>query len=249
MIRAGLVALGLLLFGTMRLPLEQSLRHDYESSHLQTAPPGLGLRDQLGQLGFAAALGGFRSIVADFTFIEAESAWEQTDWARLLLLLRQTTALQPHVTLFWDMAAWHMAWNASAAVMNDSSQSLALRLRKQHEYYDLGREFLERGIKNNPEDPRLYEAMARLYQQKYGDHTKASEYFADAARLPGAMSYNRRFSAYELSYCEGREREAYERLRELYDEGDKERLPTLIKRLRFLEEKLAIPPENRAGSG
>jgi len=27
------------------------------------------------------------------------------------------------------------------------------------------------------------------------------------------------FSAYELSYCEGREREAYERLQSLYDEG------------------------------
>jgi len=59
------------------------------------------------------------------------------------------------------------------------------------------------------------------------------------------MSYNRRFSVYELSYCEGREREAYERLRRLYDEGQKERLPTLITRLKFLEDKLEIPQEQR----
>jgi hypothetical protein len=31
----------------------------------------------------------------------------------------------------------------------------------------------------------------------------------------------------------------------LYDLGEKERLPTLIKRLKFLEEKLNIPPEQR----
>ena len=63
--------------------------------------------------------------------------------------------------------------------------------------------------------------------------------------MPEAAPWDRRFSAYELSYCEGREREAYERLRSLYDEGEKERLPTLIKRLRLLEEKLAIPQEQR----
>jgi len=63
--------------------------------------------------------------------------------------------------------------------------------------------------------------------------------------LPGAPRYDRRFSAYELSYCEGREREAYERLRQLYDEGEKERLPTLITRLKFLEDKLEIPQDQR----
>ena len=60
-----------------------------------------------------------------------------------------------------------------------------------------------------------------------------------------APSYARRFAAYELSYCEGREREAYERLHQLYAAGERERLPTLIKRLKFLEEKLNIPVDQR----
>ena len=34
-------------------------------------------------------------------------------------------------------------------------------------------------------------------------------------------------------------------LRALYDEGERERLPTLIRRLKVLEEKPAIPPEQR----
>ena len=63
--------------------------------------------------------------------------------------------------------------------------------------------------------------------------------------MPGAPTFDRRFSAYELSYCEGREREAYDRLRSLYNEGEKERLPTLIKRLKFLENKLDIAQDER----
>ncbi|MFL6584414.1 MAG: hypothetical protein ACJ8KU_07840, partial [Chthoniobacterales bacterium] len=80
---------------------------------------------------------------------------------------------------------------------------------------------------------------------KYNDHAHASDYFARAAELPGAMSYDRRFAAYELSYCDGRELEAYEKLRALYDAGPKERSPTLIKRLKLLEENLNVPPGRR----
>ena len=238
MIRVFVVIAAILCFGAVRLPLEQKIP-------AQDRQLTLGLREQIGQLGFAAALSGFRSIVADIVFIQAHVAWERTEWARVLLLLREATALQPQSIMFWDMAAWHMAWNASAAVMNDESQPLTARVRKQRQYFDLGKDFLERGIQYNPENPRLYEAMARLYEQKYNDHLRASEFFAKAAALPGAMSYDRRFSAYELSYCDGREREAYAKLRALYDESEKERLPTLIKRLKFLEQKIDIPQDRR----
>ena len=139
-----------------------------------------------------------------------------------------------------------MAWNASVAALNDPAQPRqALRVKAQREYFALGKDFLERGIRNNPDRPQLYEALARLYREKYHDHERAAEYFAEAARRPGAPSYDKRFSAYELSYCEGREREAYERLHELYLAGENERLPTLITRLKFLEDKLNIPNEQR----
>jgi len=139
-----------------------------------------------------------------------------------------------------------MAWNASVAAMNDRTQPrLALRVKAQREYFALGKDFLERGIKNNPDRPQLYEALARLYKEKYKDHQRASEFYAKAAAVPDAATFDRRFSAYELSYCEGREREAYKRLRGLYDEGEQERLPTLIARLKFLEDKLNIPQDQR----
>ena len=232
--------------GALKLPIERNLAVLHRQEHFRGVEFNLDLREKLGQLGFLAALSGFRAIVADALFIQAYSAWENTEWGRMLLLFRHVTTLQPRVLLFWDTAAWHMAWNASVAAMNDRNQPrLALRVKAQREYFALGKDFLERGIENNPDRPDLYEALARLYKEKYKDHERASEYYAKAAAVPGAAPWDRRFSAYELSDCEGREREAYERLRSLYDEGEKERLPTLIKRMKFLEGKLGIPQEQR----
>lgn len=243
---AALVFAALLLFGAAKLPIERSLsagRAEHDAAVLQL---GLDLREQVGQIGLLAALSGFRSVIADFLFIQAHVAWERTEWARVLLLFRQVTTLQPRSTLFWDMAAWHMAWNASAAAVNNPNQPrLSVRLKAQREYFDVGRDFLERGIRHNPEKPQLYEALARLYRDKYRDHEQAAKYFELAASKPGAPSYARRFAAYELSEVEGREQEAYGRLLSLHREGEKERLPTLIRRLKFLEEKLNIPLDQR----
>jgi tetratricopeptide (TPR) repeat protein len=243
----GLIALAfLIVVGLLKLPVERDLARLHREEHFGGVEFNLDLREKLGQLGFVAALSGFRGIVADALFIQAYAAWENTQWGRMLWLFRQVTTLQPRVLMFWDTAAWHMAWNASIAAMNDTTQPRqALRVKAQREYFAIGKELLERGIKNNPDRPELYEALARLYKEKYKDHERAAEYYAKAAKLPGAAPWDRRFSAYELSYSEGREREAYERLRSLYDEGEKERLPTLIKRLQFLEDKLAIPQEQR----
>ncbi len=246
MIRGAIVGLLLLAFGAFRLPIESALTEQHRSAYFHGAQLGLDLREQIGQLGFLAALSGFRSLVADVVYIQAHVAWERTEWGRVLLLFRQVTTLQPRSLLFWDMAAWHMAWNASVAASRDPNlPNDAMRRRAQREYFELGKDFLERGIKNNPERPQLYESLARLYREKLKNHAAAARYFARAAAFPGAMEYNERFAAYELSYVPGREREAYATLRALYDRGRQQRLPTLIKRLKFLEEKLDIPLHER----
>ena len=246
MIRGFIVLLSLVLFGAARLPLEHAISEQHRQLHFRSVDFNLDLREQLGQLGFIAALSGFRSLVADALFVQAHVAWERTEWGRVLLLFRQVTTLQPRSLLFWDMAAWHMAWNASTAALNDPTQPrLALRIKAQREYLALGRDFLERGIKNNPDRPQLYEALARLYRDKYNDHEHAAEFFAKAASLPGARSYVKRFAAYELAQCPGREREAYGQLHALYHSGEKERVPMLLRRLKDLEIKLDIPAEQR----
>lgn len=240
------VILSLALFGAAKLPAELAIAAAHRQLHFRAVDFDPDLREQIGQLGFIAGLSGFRSLVADVLFIQAHVAWERTEWGRVLLLFRQVTTLQPRSILFWDTAAWHMAWNASAAALRDSTQPrLAIRIKAQREYFQLGKDFLERGIKNNPDRPQLYEALARLYRDKYNDHEHAAEFFGKAAELPGAPSYAKRFAAYELSHCPGREREAYDRLQALYAAGESERLPTLISRLKDLEIKLDIPLDRR----
>jgi hypothetical protein len=245
-IRTLVVAILVVVFGLARLPAERTLSEQHRQAYFRAVKLGLDLREQIGQLGFLAALSGFRSLVADLLFIQAHVAWERVEWGRVLLLLRQVTTLQPRSVLFWDMAAWHMGWNASVAAINDPNQPrVFLRRKAQSEYFALAKDFLERGIKNNPDRPQLYETLARLYKEKYSDHARAAEYFGQAARLPGARSYEERFAAYELSYCEDQQREAYARLHQLYLRGEQERLPTLISRLKFLEEKLNVPRDQR----
>lgn len=246
MIRGALLALLLLAFGALRLPIESSLSAERRRAFLQETNLGLDLREQIGQLGFLAALSGFRSLVADLVFIQAHVAWEQTEWGRVLLLFRAATTLQPRSLLFWDMGAWHMAWNASVAALQDRSlPNDALRRKVSREYVAQGRDFLVRGIRNNPDRPQLYEALARLYRDKLENHAAAARAYAKAATLPGARSYDERFAAYELSFVPGQEPAAYEKLLALYDRGPQERLPTLLKRLKFLEDKLQIPLDER----
>jgi len=69
----------------------------------------------------------------------------------------------------------------------------------------VGEDFLSAASPQSGET-QLYEALARLYRDKFHDHgapPKTLKSFASSGML-----LRRTLSAYELSYCEGREREA-----------------------------------------
>ena len=232
--------------GAILLPWQKELQSTATKSGFHSVPLGIDLREQIGQSGFLAALSGFRSPVAAFLWIDAHAAWEKTEWGRMASLFNTVTTLQPHSLLYWDIAAWHMAWNASIAALQDKRQpSEVLRERARRQYIQLGRDFLERGIRNNPDSYLLQERLGILLRDKVEDHAGASAAFAKAAALPGAPAYVARFAAYEAAKVPGMEREAYERLRTLYDQGEKMRLPSLVAELRRLEEKLGIPADQR----
>lgn len=246
MMRQTVAILLLAVFGAAKMPVEQSLDAAQKAVLLRSVPIDLDLRERLGQMGFLAALSGFRSALAAYLWIEAHNAWERTEWGRMSGLFDTVTTLQPRSNLYWDMAAWHMAWNASVAALNDESQpSEALRIRNQRQYFKLGRDYLERGLKNNPGSAFLYERLGVLLRDKMDDHCGAAEAFLKASQLPGAPPYMARFAGYELSKCAGREREAYDLLKKLYDKGTEERKPTLVTTLQELEKNLDVPPQDR----
>ena len=239
----------LLLSGAVLVPFEQHLEGAARAAHLRKNDLSLGLRERIGQMGFLAALSGFRSPLAAFLWIEAHTAWENTEWGRMAGLFDTVTTLQPRSIPYWDLAAWHMAWNASAAALqNDKQPSEALRIRAQRQYFQIGRDLLERGIRNNPDHYQLYLQLGVLLRDKFEDPCGAADAFLQASTFPDAPAYARRFAAYEMAKCPGREREAYALIRALYDQGAKQRMPTLMRTLHDLEKKLDIPPRERIKS-
>ncbi len=240
------VVLLLLAFGAAKLLPEAALTREQLAAGLRKGQLDLEMRQQVGQLAFVAALSGFRAIVADGFWIHAQTAWERVDWARMKLDFDIVTSLQPRCVLFWEMSAWHMSHNASVAALENRAQPrAALRVRAAREFIATGEKYLLDGIANNPGNARLYDMLGMLYRDKMEDHCKASWAYFQAAALPTAPMYVHRFAAYELAQCPGHEREAYEILRALYLKSEDEHLPTLLKWLDRLQQKLSIPPAER----
>jgi hypothetical protein len=244
--RVAIAILALLVFGAVRMPFEAQLEKEHKAAFFHGAKLDLSLREKIGQMGFLAALSGFRALVADILWIHAHALWERTEWGSMKLDFDAVTSLQPRCILFWDQASWHMAFNASVAAMEDKKQPReALRIKARNEYWKIGEDYLKRGIANNPDDPTLYDHLGFLYREKFGDHCKSAELYAQCAKVPHAPVYAHRFQYYELAQCPGHEREAYEGLLRLYKLGEQEHLPTLLKHLGDLQEKLNVPAEQK----
>lgn len=244
--RIAIVLAALLLFGAVKFPLEKALDQEHRNAYFRGARLNLSLREQIGQGAFLAALSGFRGVIADLLSLQANEAWQNTQWSRVILLYNQITTLEPRLPLHWEMAADYLAFDASVNALEDPRiPRQSLRVKASREYIQIGRDFLERGIRNNPDRHLLYTRLGFLLMEKLKDHEGAYEAYSRAARLPEAFGYEERFAAYELSKCPGRETEAYALLAGLYRKGKGEHTPTLLRRLKELEEKLNVPPEQR----
>ncbi len=236
----------ILVFGLARLPFERGLAQERLANSVNPVRLDLSLRERVSQNEFIAAMGGFRSLVADLLWIEAMTDWERVEYGKMNLKFGTATTLEPHNVMFWDMAAWHMAYNASVAVMDDPKEpKLGVKKKRQREYFLLGKDYAERGIANNPQSYVLNHMLGEIEQRKFENHLAASIAYDKAAACPHALTYEKRDAVYELAKVPGREREAWQRLRALYDMGPQERLPTVEKDLRELEEKLQLPQEQR----
>lgn len=109
-----------------------------------------------------------------------------------------------------------------------------------HDYVDkaLGKALLEKGVRNNPEDFRLYADLAYLYWND-GDCETASRLYAQGADVPGAPEWMRELSSRIPVRC-GRADLTYEMLSRQYEASDdprvREKLFAEIKEFRALAE-------------
>ncbi|MBI5396350.1 MAG: hypothetical protein HZA91_13725 [Verrucomicrobia bacterium] len=255
-----LIVLVLALAAAVKAPFEASLAAD-RPALARSAGVNIKMREQIGQGLSLALLGGFRALVADLLWIAAHGAWEERRWFTMRQDFEAVTMLQPQAMFFWDLASWHLAWNASHAASTDPAEPrLAVRLRNQRLWIQAGRELLERGIANNPDRFELYEKLGWMLKQKIEDPCGAAD--AALAAVKRCQSWQRdylqRLAGYWLEECAreknpARLREAYDYWRDLwrreYSQRPREHWDTidknLSKRIQKLEADLAVPESER----
>jgi len=130
----------------------------------------------------------------------------ELDLGLLYPLLDTTTTLDPQF-----MAAYEYG----AVVLPEVNQEGAIRL-------------LERGIAANPSAWRLYHHLGYIYWQRR-DYQKASEIYAEGARLPGAPAWMTLMSA-RLKAEGGSRATAREIYRRLYEESDDKQIKEMAVR-------------------
>ncbi len=240
-----LVLLLLAVFGSLRLPLEQHLRERLVAANLLLPPPARGALEQMSQSTLMGTLGGLRTLVATFLTLEAYDHFGSKAWDELRQTYQIITALEPRDETHWVAAVWHLGINATANMEYDERLPAFERQRRFQQYAFEAIDFAERGLEQIPQSAAIRLQLAEVYREKLKDDCATSRVYGEMIGLPGAPGYVRRFHGYFMARCPGREREAYVYLMSLYREGEQQHLPTLIKEIKTLEEKLTIPSPQR----
>ncbi len=144
-------------------------------------------------------LGGWRPVVADIAWLRVTTSWESRQWNRLYENIRIATRMQPESLIFWDMGAWHLAWNASLAERNNRLES-RMEVRKEQELYwvEQGKNLLEEGTIYHPTHYKLWLQLGLLHQERRHDYRAAYECFLKSSQFDGAPSYVARMAGYAL---------------------------------------------------
>jgi len=247
MSRAVSLALGgflILVWGSLKLPWEMRMTRDQRLATVGfSGPTAVAVREKLGQGLVLAALGGFRGLAANALMLQAHGAWEEKQWVRVRSALEMATLLQPRVALFWDLASWHLAWNAAVAAERYQGETNETRRRiEARKWVEAGRELLERGTRAVPEKALLFQRLGDLYWQRLADYQSAAACYREALTKGDAPPYLERFVGYALDKA-GDQQAALEYFRALRsamgESPDPVRKPEVVEReIRKLEAEL-----------
>ncbi len=244
-----LMACALLLAGgALLLPASRILQQEEQEAGLRLPPPDARETDALGQQLYLFSLGGLRSLSAEILTLDATTAWVDGDWPRLARRWKSITTLCPHRVNYWVRASRDMYVNAASALSRDKRLNERERVRQSLLYLAEGERFLLEGIANNPDDPTLYARLGDMYSDVYRrpQYGKAVEAYRNAIRLGASASFYERQIFYNLCRIRGREQEAWELGRRLY-EDERQRVPSLLCLLYVLEIRLGerVPAPER----
>ena len=126
------------------------------------APLEIATRDRIGQTSSAVALGGLRTLVATFLNLRAFTYFTEQRWDDVADTYDTIVDLAPHTRYYWETGSWHLAYNAASYYLNDSELPPLRRREAWRASILRGRAFLERGIRNNPDDWSLLANLGML---------------------------------------------------------------------------------------
>lgn len=181
------LAVGLFLFGGLAGALlgERDQGRSGEGERLGEGPatvPGGGERAL-----FAAALGGYRSLVGNLSWLRVYEAWEARQAELVRERIRQTVTLCPEESFFWREGARILAydlpvWRAERA---SGPVTIAEWQRWQREAAREALALLAEGRVDRPRDPSLPGEIGRLHWLRLEDPGRAVRWLAEAERLAG----------------------------------------------------------------
>ena len=232
-----ILGVAVLAFGAARMRFEAGVARDLREQRLLPNKLEVSTLDKIGQTSAAVAFGGLRTLVATFLNLRAYTFFTQRRWADVEETYNMIVDLAPHTRYYWDAGYWHQAYNAASYYINDSELSPVRRRQLWRASILTGRAFLERGIRNNPDDWVLLSDLGFLcsdpnkfiaFKDLNETFATAADSYQKAAETGQALGYIRRFRLYALARVQGREAEALTLARSMHAEGVKNHTPTFL---------------------
>ena len=245
--RRPLIALAaLLVAGAVRLPVEQAMTKDLQGIGLLSPPLEPDMKKRIGQNSWAIALAGLRTFVATIAHLQATEAFGACNWSKVENSMETAAEFSPRGTYYWDMGAWHMAYNASSWYRHDSKLPPVRAKAESQRWIEKGRRFYERGIANNPGDWQLPAMLGQLLSdpRRDPDDKAAAEAFRKAVATGKAPAQIHRQQFFAEARAGADPAEMLASVRALL-ETPGNRVPTLLC-LRYTLEYQAHEPEDPA---
>lgn len=223
--------------GVLRMPYEAGVTAELRKTGLLMPKPPVETSERIGQTFSAVALGGLRTLVATFLNLRAFTSFTEKKWDKVEAAYNTIVELAPRTRYYWEAGWHHMAYNAAADCFTDTSRPLYRRKDEWRTWIHKGRAFLERGIRNNPDDGTLWSDLGFMLTDSnkfvaFRDQQECFSTAADAYRRAdetgNALGYVRRARLYALARVKGREGEALALARSLYSEGTRNHTPSLL---------------------
>lgn len=216
--RAGLVIFATLsAAGIVAQPLQNAVWTEVKARQPELKLPDLG--DDVGQGMLLGVFGGFRTVLADFIWLQGYHYWEQHDQPDTEAMIYLASTLDPRMLTFWDNGSSEIGLDIPAWVYRDAT----LPRDQQPAAYEKARivqagralAFLDRGLQFHPGDFTLLKDQATLYDNNLHDLPKAAEKWRMAAEADDSPFFAGRLYVRHLVKL-GKKMEAYDYLKKIY---------------------------------